>query len=141
MIPSRLPGHSSRSPPVLVHVQHDICLVLADRPLVSLRVLKWMLATAIEHGDSSGVVLTRDDWPQQALPLLIRARHAYPHLVRTVSAGERRLRAVLEMPGQYAVPERVWRAADNGHGLRDLGTPAEYDERLSPKTSSTATTI
>jgi molybdopterin-guanine dinucleotide biosynthesis protein A len=129
--PEPFPGPLVALATGLVHVRHDLCLVLAaDMPTVSRRVLVLMLETALADASRNAVALSYGG-RLQPLPLLIRARHAYPYLARVVSSGERKLRVVLHMPGAYPIDEKAWQAADYGHEtLRDIDTAADYAELL-----------
>src|SRR5688572_18446457 len=72
--PEPFPGPLVALTTGLVHVRHDICLVLAaDMPALSARVLTLMLETAAADDSFNAVALARDGHAQP-LPLLVRAR-------------------------------------------------------------------
>jgi molybdopterin-guanine dinucleotide biosynthesis protein A len=138
--PEPFPGPLVALATGLVHVRHDLCLVLAaDMPTVNPKVVQLMLARAVADPALNAIALERDGTPQP-LPVLIRARSAYPYLARIVASGERRLRAVLDMPATCVIDERSWQRADRDRdSLRDIDTPADYQQLLSRKPGPTAT--
>jgi molybdopterin-guanine dinucleotide biosynthesis protein A len=138
--PEPFPGPLVALTTGLVHVYHDICLVLAaDMPAVTARVLTLMVETAAACESHTAVALARDG-RAQPLPLVVRARRTYPYLARVVAAGERKLRSVLDMPAIHAIDEVTWRAADRWQeSLRDMDTAADYADLLARRTGSPTT--
>jgi len=126
----------------LVHVRHDTCLVLAaDMPTVDARVVRRMVDAASADSTLSAVALEHER-AAQPVPLVVRARFAYPYLTRIVSGGERKLRAALEIPGLRMIPERVWQSGDRRHAtLRDIDTPADFADLLDQSSGSPLTAV
>jgi molybdopterin-guanine dinucleotide biosynthesis protein A len=129
--PEPFPGPLVALATGLVHVTHDVCLILAaDMPVLSATVCRMLVDTLVADAAKNVVALGEQGEPQP-LPSVLRARSAYPYLARIVASGERRLRALIEMPGTSVLDERVWRELDPlRDSVRDVDTPADYLELL-----------
>ena len=125
----------------LVHVQHDLCLVLAADLPPSAQQLRRLIKAAVADPTTSAFALEFDGGPR-TLPLLIRARFAYPYLTRVVSAGERRLRAVLDTPGALTIPQRAWQPGGRRQAAsNEIQTPADHPDFVVQPSSTPATVI
>jgi molybdenum cofactor guanylyltransferase len=105
---------AAREPVVLV--------VGGDMPTLVREVLELMLGE-LDRAETDVVVLEHDG-RARPLPVALRRETAVRAVDGFVTAGERRLRAVMETPTLRIIPESAWRALDpQGRTLRDVDTP------------------
>ena len=105
-----------------------VLVVGGDMPWVRPAVADLLIA-ALDDGAVSVAALGEGD-RLRPLPIALRRAATLAAAERLLAAGERRLRALLEVLPTAMVPEERWRALDpEGWALRDVDEPADLPDR------------
>ena len=104
--------------------EERVLLVAGDMPEAASGVLALLLA-ALDTAPLAALGEEPDDRPRP-LPLACAAGAVRPAVAELLAAGERRLRAVLEVAPLAVVPAARWTPLDPGRGtLRDVDRPED----------------